>query len=269
MANSIHHGSSRIAVIKINSNTKPLWLYNRVPWTNITWSAEQMDGETAMYWHPAYITALKRRIAATASFLAEDPVGKIIPYSRQSWAAIGEEAIRIPTNKGAAVTALRLAKSWHTPAGCAAPRDYDAGSTDDDYKEGMAAEWIGAFNKSVPYLLLLRANEYDGVFTKYHSQISNGEYGWFHTGAGMEETQCFNQTFRYVPFRSDCPSGKTVGFAEACGLSSFAGPMKHKTPAAGPTKHKHKTPALEAANFTRLQGTYWASQIYVLIFLPS
>ena len=28
--------------------------------------------------------------------------------------------------------------------------------------------------------------------------------GWFHTGAGMMQTQCFNQTFRYAPFRRDC-----------------------------------------------------------------
>jgi hypothetical protein len=249
IANFIHHGSNRMALLKINSNTKPFWLYDQVPWVNITWTSEQADGKTAMYWHPAYTAALKRRIATTATFFATDPVGKQIAYFRQSWAAIGEEAIGIPTNKGAAIAALRLAKNWHTPAGCAAPSDYDADSTDEAYKEEVAAQWIGSFSKSVPTLLLLRANEYDGVFAKYHSRIASGEYGWFHTGAGMEETQCFNQTFRYAPFRADCRTGKTVGFAEACGLPDFAGPTKHKTP------------ALDAANFTRLQGTYWVSEI--------
>lgn len=87
------HAAGRMPVLKINSNYKPDWLYRKVPYVNFTWQAEQMDGRTAMYWHPAYVRLLSERINATAQYLATDPVGRSIPYMRQTWAAIGEEIL--------------------------------------------------------------------------------------------------------------------------------------------------------------------------------
>jgi hypothetical protein len=101
------NASGRMAVFKVNSNFKPRWLYDKVPWSNITWTPEQMDGRTAMYWHPAYVAALTRRIAAEARWLATSPHGHLYTYVRQTWAAIGEEGLGIPAGKGAAVKALR------------------------------------------------------------------------------------------------------------------------------------------------------------------
>ena len=130
----------------------------------------------------------------------------------------------------------------------------------------MASVWMDSFgisevnsNHMPTTVLLLRADEgtTDGLFyTKYYKRILAGSFGWFHTGAAMEETQCFNQTFRYEPFLRDCLTNKVVGFAEACGLKDFAG----RSP---------KTPALKAANFSNLQGGYWilisnmASEVHV------
>ena len=51
------------------------------------------------------------------------------------------------------------------------------------------------------------------VLAAVHSRWGNR----FHTGAAMEETQCFNQTFRYGPFQRDCLTDKVGSFAEACG----------------------------------------------------
>ena len=48
-----------------------------------------------MYWHPAYIKALTTRIQMTAKFLATHPVGKRVAYTRQTWAAIGEEGLDV------------------------------------------------------------------------------------------------------------------------------------------------------------------------------
>ena len=49
-----------------------------MPYVNITWNAEQMDGKTAMYWHPSYVAALTRRIRATAAFLRGTEVGRTV-----------------------------------------------------------------------------------------------------------------------------------------------------------------------------------------------
>ena len=37
-----------------------------------------------------------------------------------------------------------------------------------------------------------------GAFYQHLDRVLSGGFGWFHTGAAMEETQCFNQTFRYL-----------------------------------------------------------------------
>ena len=89
------NASGRMAVYKVNANVKPAWLYGIVPWSNVTWTTEQHDGRTAMYWHPAYVAALTRRIAAQAEWLATSPHGKYYSYVRQTWAAIGEEGLYV------------------------------------------------------------------------------------------------------------------------------------------------------------------------------
>ena len=259
------NASGRMAVYKVNANIKPAWLYGIVPWSNVTWTTEQHDGRTAMYWHPAYVAALTRRIAAQAEWLATSPHGKYYTYVRQTWAAIGEEGLGIPAGKGAAVAALRDGKNWNVPSGCTPhsacdpPPSYDAGGgsavvspTDEVYLAAIGGAWVDAFNRSANKqwhgVLLLRANGYDTRWANLTTELmSQAGFGWFHTGAGMEQTQCFNQTFRYAPFRRDClEQHGVVCFAESCGMPSFAGPKGPK-----------KTPALQASNFSRIQGAYW------------
>ena len=233
-----------------------------------------MDGKTAMYWHPAYVAALTRRIAAEGKWLQTSPHGKVYTYIRQTWAAIGEEGLGIPMNKGTAVAALRDGKNWNVPSGCLPksacdpPPSYDAGHahsgvaspTDAAFQETVGDAWINAFNRSTtsstlstsstswPGVLLLRANAYTTRWGNITTEMmARAHFGWFHTGAGMTETQCFNQTFRYAPFRRDClQEHGVVCFAESCGMKQFAGPDGTKT-----------TPALAQANFSRIQGAYW------------
>lgn len=292
LARSIN-ASGRMAVFKVNSNYKPAWLYELVPWSNVTWTAEELDGRTVMYWHPAYVAALSRRIAAEAEWLATSPYGAAFVYARQSWAAIGEEGIGIPgpgRKTRPEVAALRDGRNWVVPSGCVPrsacdpPPSYDAGGaagassldgpTNKAYLSAIGKAWLDAFNRSgvrairgagaranaasAPSttdrpsswggVLLLRADAYDSRFANLTAaMMGEAGLGWFQTGAAMEETQCFNQTFRYAPFRRDCLAEHgVVCFAESCGLGSFAGPQGPK-----------KTPALQALNFSRIQGAYW------------
>jgi len=258
MVRNIVNVTGRMAAIKINSNIKPDWLYNMVPWSNVTWFSEQHDGRTAMYWHPTYVALLRRRINATAAWLTS--VGaRGIAYMRQTWAPIGEEDFGIPDTKGEKVKRLRNGSNWHVPDGCKTacdpPPSWEKVVTDTAYKKEVGQTWRVAFNRSllpkedakVMPLLLLRAGEYDGAFALLSAaDMGRDGFGWFHTGAAMEQTQCFNQTFRYAPFRADCLPGTVACFAEACPLDLFAGPSATK-----------RTPALEAANFSRLQAVYW------------
>ena len=212
-----------------------------------------------MYWHPAYIAALSRRIAKQAEWLATSPHGHLYSYVRQTWAAIGEEGLGIPTNKGAAVAALRNGKNWIVPSGCRPtsacdpPPSYHAGDgtgltspTNAAYLSAIGDAWLDAFNRSVRTdwhgVLLLRANGYNTRWANITTErMSEGGFGWFHTGAGMTETQCFNQTFRYAPFRRDCLGDRgVVCFAESCGMRSFAGPKGPKKTPASPRANRNR-----------------------------
>ena len=245
LARSIN-ASGRMAVFKVNSNVKPAWLYDRVPWANITWTPEQQDGRTAMS-----ASGLRGSALAThqgRGCMARVVHGRVYTYTRQTRAAIGEEGLGIPTGKGAAVAAARRHRT--VPSGCAPqaacdpPPSYDAGDThsgltsptDAAYLEAIGKVWLDAFNRSSssspgwPGVLLLRANAYETRWANITTrEMADGHFGWFHTGAGMEETQCFNQTFRYAPFRRDCLEEHGVAcFAESCGMDSFAGPRADK-----------------------------------------
>jgi hypothetical protein len=90
--------------------------------------------------------------------------------------------------------------------------------------------WRAAFDRRTQTgwrgALLLRANGYDDLWANLTTvMMSAAGFGWFQTGAAMTETQCFNQTFRYAPFRRDClQEHGVVCFAESCGMDCFAGP---------------------------------------------
>ena len=169
-----------------------------------------------MYWHPAYVAALTRRIAAEARWLITSPHGHLYTYVWQTWAAIGEEGLGIPTGRGEAVRALRdgSSPSWVVPSGCApmiacdpppsyvpAPRgssDKLASPTDRAYMTAIANAWIHAFNRSIQTewrgVLLLRANGYDDLFANITTEMMNeAGFGWFQTGAAMTESSQWPQ----------------------------------------------------------------------------
>ena len=233
------------AIVKLQSDQKPAWIYEQIPSTGQVWSAENWDNRTAMYWHPTYIRSYLALVAAFARFCTTEPLAvKYIDFTRQSWCAIGEEGLGIP-NKPAAVAVLRKGSAWDVPEGCteacAPPPDWSE-ARDEAYQRVVLAAYNSSYGggargaavagsalSSAPRLLV-RTNTPEGLVAPFRAQFRAGRYGWFHTGAGMEETQCFNQSQRYVPFRRDClaVNSTTVCFAEECGFPKIAAAAKQK-----------------------------------------
>jgi len=91
--------------------------------------------------------------------------------------------------------------------------------TDQHYFRTMFEQWHGLWKDERK--LAVRTNLVHELAQKYNTSFQEGHFGWFHTGAGMEETQCFNQSYRYVQFQSDCKTGRTFCFAEMCGFLPY------------------------------------------------
>lgn len=227
----------RHAIVKLQSNTKPIWLYNIVPYAPFKWCAENWDNKTAMYFHPTYISRQISVIKAFADFIMNHQ--QSVVYVRQSWCAIGEEWIGIPA-KPQKVKALRNGSNWIVPPGCNQtcdpPPSWIQNKTDIDYQRKILDTYATKYRPLRN--LLLRTNTPEELVKKYQSDIDASIFGWFHTGAGMEETQCFNQSHRYTHFRKDCLTGKTFCFAEMCGLPNII----------------NKT---QPENYTALEAGYW------------
>jgi hypothetical protein len=211
------------AIVKLQTDTKPAWVYDVVPSTQQVWSKENWDNRTAMYWHPTYISHYLSLVKAFAEYCESDPLAiKYIDFTRQSWCAIGEEGIGIPS-KPAAVAALRKGSAWDVPVGCTQdcrpPPDWSAAS-DIAYQQRVLHVYNSSYGNGSKRTtrLLVRTNTPSDLIAPYRTQFIAGNFGWFHTGAAMYETQCFNQSQRYVDFRRDClPLGSTtVCFAEMC-----------------------------------------------------
>lgn len=216
----------RHAVVKLQSDLKPDWVYDLVPWTAKVWSKENWDNRTAMYWHPTY---LKRHLALVVAFANHinnsASARQTVAYVRQSWCAIGEEGLGIPND----LSFLRNGSdpNWVVPSGCTEscdpPPSWHKNTTDHIYQSAVLKTYSRLYRSSKT--LLLRTNTPDELVAPYLADIQAGFFGWFHTGAGMELTQCFNQTQRYANFRRDCLPGHTFCFAEMCGYGSREQPF--------------------------------------------
>ena len=225
------------AIVKLQTNSKPQWVYDVVPSTSQVWSAENWDNRTAMYWHPTYIELYLALVAAFARYTQTDPLAsKYIDFTRQSWCAIGEEGIGIPGTP-AAVVALRNGSAWDVPAGCTEschpPPNWSADG-DVVYQRRVLQRYNESYGQSALTTtaprLLVRTNTPTDLIADYRAQFVQGRYGWFHTGAGMYETQCFNQSQRYDNFRRDCLplDSTTVCFAEMCGVGKLIPTAKQR-----------------------------------------
>jgi len=193
------------AVVQINGNQKPDYLFKRNPY--LPFKTEQVKDNlgSLMYWHPNHTKSYLDFISAYANYLKTSPYKNIIAGVRQNWNAFGTEHTRFPGIEDIKET------DWIIPSGVEYYKFEP--TTEIEYKRKIMTQFLDAFTPEIT--VFIRTNISDGLVTEYEDYFINGLAGWFHTGAGMEENQRFNQEHRYARFLKYCKTGMTVGFAES------------------------------------------------------
>lgn len=208
----------KYAVVKLNGNNKPTWMYDQIPQSKVIWSEEMWDNTTLMYWHPLFISSYLNVIDAYAAFVQRS-YGDLVAYVRMNFNAVGTEHMAPPAGSPAYDMS-----AWFAPLGCvsncsavALPWS-EAGDT--AYSQVVLDRHVSAFGPQEK--LLLRNNIVDDFNITYLTpSIEKHWLGFFHTGAAMEEDQVFNQDFRYTPYLEWCLPGTTFGFAEQAGFWAY------------------------------------------------
>jgi hypothetical protein len=154
----VNDASSK-ATIQINALTRPDWLFNSVPSLTeaqlITLGvgnlADQTDNEDGlpMHWHPNYIAAHNRMIAALADFVETTPLKSAIFGIRQNYNAVGTEVTYVPEE-------IRDADVWNTPVGVDPGEDWTT-EIDNAYCNEVVQTYLDAFgynSKASPIALV-------------------------------------------------------------------------------------------------------------------
>jgi len=201
----------RCVVIKLNGNNKPDYLFNKVPSHPEVWDVQVNDKRTLMFWHENFKTAYFRLLAAYADYLKKNPHKDIITGLRLNYDAIGTEHWEVPAQ------CLPLSQ-WECPPGVAQGPEYSREMVD-QYKSQVVDVFVKNF---VPdFRVFCRTNIEQGALAKHADLFATGKMGWFHTGAGMEENQCFNQEHRYSRFLAYCRPGYSYGFTESASITKW------------------------------------------------
>lgn len=207
----------RFAIIKLNANDKPDWLFDIVPFTEKQLSSAIDDPQgTLMYWHPNFVEAYENLLVAFGEYLKHTPYREIISGIRMNLNALGVEQTKVPSGSQAL-------SNWIIPAGVD-PETVVKYTDDipDWYKDivvGLHIEHI------LPQAFVwIRTNTPDSTIEKFRDYFEEGQLGFFHTGAGMEQNQVyFNDVHRYARFIEFCRTGKTMGFTEVDGYHIYTG----------------------------------------------
>jgi len=198
--------AGKFAIIKINGNHKPKWLWNEVPYIKgVQLSSQVFDNDTLMYWHPSFVQAYQNFIEAYANWVSKQP--SIIGV-RMNYNAIGTEHTYVEPQ-------YRALSNWTIPPDTSpAPTEFTQETTY-AYRELIAREFADHFNGVCK--VFIRCNIEDSILEKLRPDFESGRLGWFHTGASMEQNQIFRKEWRYSRFLEFCRTGKTYGFTENCG----------------------------------------------------
>jgi hypothetical protein len=204
------------AIIKLNANIKPDWLFDCVPYHRKKLSGAMDDKKgTLMYWHPNFIEAHEKLLIAFGEHLRDSPYKSLIAGVRMNLNAIGTEHTLV---SGSA----RQLSEWIIPEGV----DPDSvAAYSDDTPEKYKDAIVGLYVKHIlPHAFVwVRTNIPDETIEKYRAYFENGKIGFFHTGAAMEQNQVyFSDTHRHSRFMEFCRTGKTNGFTEVDGYHIYA-----------------------------------------------
>jgi len=176
----------RNAIIKLNANRKPDWLFDIVPY-----HPEKLGGAiddplgTLMYWHPTYIEAHENMLIAFGEYLETTPYRDIITGIRMSYNAIGVEHTGVAPNR-------RSLDQWIIPDGVDddIPIEEFTPAIEAEYRETVLNFFI---DHILPHAYVwARTNLDDDVIEKYLNYFESGQLGFFHTGSSMEQNQIYN-----------------------------------------------------------------------------
>lgn len=190
--------------VQINGNSKPAWLFARVPHHPEKLSAQVQDRQgTLMYWHPVHLGAYTNMLGAFAGFLARSPDRDAVIGIRLNFNAIGTEHFAVPHE-------AMDPETWIVPPGGTRGQPWSAQSAL-AYERAVVETFV---NRLSPHArILVRNNVRPEVEERFRPQIETGKLGWFHTSSEAEPRSASTE-IQYRRFYEDCRSGKTVGYAE-------------------------------------------------------
>jgi hypothetical protein len=190
--------------VQINGNTKPEWLFSKVPYYPEKLSIQVKDKPgTLMYWHPVYVMAYTNMLNAFADFLAKSPDRDTVIGVRLNFDAIGTEHFPVPGE------AQALSK-WVVPPGVKMGLPWSEQRVL-EYQKAVVDTYINRLSPHVK--IFVRNNLKSEISEQYHADFQSGKLGWFHTSSEAEPRSGGTEQ-QYRRFYEDCRSGKTVGYAE-------------------------------------------------------
>jgi hypothetical protein len=195
------------ATVQINGSLKPDYLFKQVPYLTKKAHPRQVQDSlgSLMYWHPVFIRSYLNFISAYADYLKASPYKNTVVGVRQNWNSFGTEMTEFPGIED-------LTESdWVIPPGVFYYK-FESAKVN-EYKRTIMTQFLNSFTPEIT--VFIRTNISDELVKEHEDYFNNGLAGWFHTGAGMEQNQSFDQVHRYARFLEYCKPGKTVGFSES------------------------------------------------------
>jgi len=200
------HEKGLKATVQINGNVKPDWMFKKIPyWPGKLPQVQNRQG-APMYWHPDFIAAYKRFLAAQAEYVRNSPYRDAVLGMRMNFSAIGNEYLN------AKATGTDLSK-WVVPEGASREgmRVWDE-TIPPEYEKMVTEEYIKLFLPDI--YVFVRAHMDQEAREPFMEYFENGRMGWFHTGAQPIEPKISWWQNLYQTFTDYNKTGKTLAYAE-------------------------------------------------------
>ncbi len=201
-----YHDRGMKCTVQVNGNKKPAWMFSKIPYYPEKVAKFGMaDDKTLMFWHPRFIEAYVKFIAAYADHLKTSPYRENILGVRMNFNAVGTEHL----SPGKAADHL---EKWIQPDGSKEPLPGYSKKVQQEYQKTVFEAHVKNFSPDI--FLFLRANVSEEIAAPHADLFASGHMGWFVTGAlPIESPHEFFQTV-YGIFGKYTRTGKALGYAE-------------------------------------------------------